>query len=134
MRGVGSWLERFRRPAGVPAAATEELDTELMPVFAALEEVEAEAARLREEARREADRRVAAASGEAAQRLADWRRRADAERARARDERRRALSAEARAVEVEARAEADLVLQAGRERIPELVAAVIACVTEEGSP
>lgn len=134
MRGVGSLLERFRRPAGVPAAATEELDTELMPVFAALEEVEAEAARLREEAMQEADRRVEAASGEAARRLADWRRKADAERARARDERRRALSAEARAVEDVARAEAERLLRGGRERIPELVVAVISCVTEGGSP
>ena len=133
MRVAGTWLERFRRPAGVPAAATEELDAELMPVFAALEEVEAEAARLREEATREADRRVAAASAEAARRLADWRRQAEAERVRSRDERRAALGAEARAVEAEARAEAELLLQRGRARIPELVAEVLACI-EDGSP
>ncbi len=130
MRVAGTWLERFRRPAGVPAAATEELDAELMPVFAALEEVEAEAARLRKEAKREADRRVSAASAEAARRLADWRRRAEAERVRARDERRAALGAEARALETEARAEAERLLQRGRAQIPELVAEVVACVTE----
>lgn len=133
MRVASSWLERFRRPAGVPAAATEELDAELLPVFAALEDVEAEAARLREEAAREADRRVAAASAEAARRVADWRRRADAERLRARDERRLQLTAEARSLEAEARAEAERVLRRGRKRIPELVAAVIECVTGETS-
>jgi hypothetical protein len=131
MRLSGTWLERFRRPAGVPAAATDELETELIPVFAALEDVEAEAARLRADAEQEADRRVTAASAEAARRLADWRRRAEAERVRARDERRRALEAEAEAVETESQAEADRILREGRERIRELVAAVVAAITEE---
>lgn len=130
MRLSGTWLERFRRPAGVPAAATDELETELIPVFAALEDVEAEAARLRAEAEQEADRRLTAASAEAARRLADWRRRADAERVRARDERRHALETEAHAVELEARDEAERLLRDGRTRIPGLVAAVVAAVRE----
>jgi hypothetical protein len=74
---------------------------------------------------------VTAASAEAARRLADWRRRAEAERARARDERRRALEAEAETVETESRAEAERLLRVGRERIPELVAAVVAAVSAE---
>ena len=130
MRLSGTWLERFRRPAGVPAAATDELETELIPVFAALEDVEAEAARVRAEAEQEADRRVTTASAEAARRLADWRRRADVERVRAREQRRQELEAEAQAVETEARAEAERLLREGRERIPELVAAVVAAVRE----
>jgi vacuolar-type H+-ATPase subunit H len=130
MRLSGTWLERFRRPAGVPAAATDELETELIPVFAALEDVEAEAAGVRTEAEQDADRRVTAASAEAARRLADWRRRAEAERVRARDERRRALEAEAEAVETESRAEAERLLRDGRERISGLVAVVLAMVKE----
>ena len=131
MRPVGTWLERFRRPAAVPAAASEELDSELMPVFAALDEIEEEARRLREEAEREAARRVDAASVQAERALARWQHRAEAERARAEVERREAIASEAQASEAEAETEAERLRARGLERIPALVAEVVACITEE---
>jgi hypothetical protein len=131
MRPVGAWLERFRRPAAVPAAASDELDTELMPVFAALDEIETEARHVREEARREADRRLDSASVRVETTLADARRRAEAERARAEIERREALAGEALSIEAGAEAEAAALRERGLERMPEFVAAVVACITEE---
>jgi hypothetical protein len=100
---VASRLERFRRPAAVPEAASEELDAELMPVFAALDEIEAEASRMREDAEHEATRRIDAAAVQAEEILARWQRRAEAERARAEAERREAIATEAHAIEAKAR-------------------------------
>ena len=54
MRPLASWLERFRRPAAVPEAAGESVAAELMPVFAALDEIEEAAARVRASAEAEA--------------------------------------------------------------------------------
>ena len=130
MRPVAVWLERFRRPAGVPAAASDELDAELMPVFADLERIEEEARALREEAEREAERRVEAAAAEAGRVLAEWRRRAETERARAESERRAALASEARAIEREAEIAAERVRERGLERMPALLAAVVSAVKE----
>lgn len=131
MRPVAAWLERFRRPAAVPEAASEELDAELMPVFAALDEIEAEAARLREEADREAKRRVDAATVQAEEILARWQRRAEVERARAETGRREKIAMHAHAIEVEAEKEAERLRRRGRERIPALVAEVVDCITGE---
>ena len=130
MRPVGSWLERFRRPAGIPAAVTEELDAELLPVFAALDRIEEEAVAIRKAAEEEASRRLDAAEAEAERRLASWRRRADAERTRAELQQRDAITARARALESRGSEEAAEILTRGRERIPALVAVVIACITE----
>ena len=71
MRPVGSVLERFRRAAAVPAAAGDTVEAELMPVFAALDEIEAEAAQIRADARAEAERRLARARRRGADRRAD---------------------------------------------------------------
>jgi len=131
MRPVASWLERFRRPAAVPEAASEELDSELMPVFAALDEIETEATRMREEADHEAARRIDAAAAQAEEILARWRRRAEVERARAEAERRDEIATEAHAIEVEAEIEAERLRRRGHERIPALVDEVIAHITEE---
>lgn len=130
---TANWLERFRRPAGVPAAASEELDSELMPVLAALDEIEEEAKRLRGEAEREAARRLDAASVRAERDLARWQRRAEVERARAETERREAIASEARSIELEGEAEAVRLRERGLERIPALVGSVIACLTEEST-
>jgi hypothetical protein len=129
MRPVAAWLERFRRPAAVPEAASEELDAELMPVFAALDEIESEAARLREEADREATRRIDAAGLEAEQIVQRWQRRAEIERVRTEEEQRAAMATQAHAIEVAAESEAERLRRRGRERIPLLVAEVIGCIT-----
>jgi vacuolar-type H+-ATPase subunit H len=131
VRPVASWLERFRRPAGVPAAATEELEAELMPVFAALDAIETDAGAIRAAAAAEASRRVDAAVVEAERLLVDWRRKAEVERANAQAARRGAIAAQARSIEAEAEQEAARIRARGRERIPELVADVVACITGE---
>jgi hypothetical protein len=133
MRPVSTWLERFRRPAAVPAAATDDLGSELMPIFAALQEIEDEARRVHEDAEREAARRVEAASVEAEEILAKSRRRAEAERATAEAARRAVIADETRAIELEAEVEARRIRDVGRQRIPSLVAAVVARITEDTS-
>ena len=121
-------LERFRRSAGVPAAAGDDLSVELAPLFAALDAIDAEAAR----ARRAADLRAAAVAGETGpeveQILADAREQAELERAEAAKAGRRAAEAEMRALEAQALADADEIKQAGRARIAPLVAAVRRCI------
>jgi hypothetical protein len=131
MRPVATWLERFRRPAGVPAAATEEIDVELMPVFAALDLIEEEASAIRAAAAAEASRRVDAAVAEAERALARWRREAEAERAAAEARRRDAITTHARSLEAQGLAEADRVRERGLKRIPELVSVVVTCITRE---
>jgi vacuolar-type H+-ATPase subunit H len=133
MRPVNEWLERFRRPAAVPAAAADDLSSELMPIFAALTAIEDEARQVHEDAEREASRRVEGAAAEADEIIAESRRRAEAERARSEAARRESIAAEAQAIELEAEAEARRIREVGRTRIPPLVAAVIARIAE-GSP
>ena len=130
MRPVSNWLDRFRRP-GVPAAASEELDAELLPVFATLDEIEEEAAAIRIEADAEAARRIEAAAVEAERIMARWRREAEAERVRAEADRREAVASEARLIELRAQAEAAELRERGLERIPALVATVLACLQED---
>jgi vacuolar-type H+-ATPase subunit H len=124
-------LERFRRPAGVPPAATDELASELIEVFSTLDEVEEEARAIRDEASREAARRIDAATVAAETALAEWRRRAQAERVRAESERHDEIAAGAEAIEARARAEARRLLERGHGRIPALVADVVSCITGE---
>lgn len=130
MRPVSNWLDRFRRP-GVPAAASEELDAELLPVFATLDEIEQEAAAIRIEADAEAARRVEAAALEAERILTRWRREAEAERVRAEADRREAVASEARSIELRAEAEAAELRERGLERMPALVATVLTCLQED---
>ena len=130
MRPVSNWLDRFRRP-GVPAAASEELDAELLPVFATLDEIEEEAAAIRIAADAEAARRIEAAAFEAERILVRWRREAEAERVRAEADRREAVAGEARSIELRAEAEAAELRERGLERMPALVATVLACLQED---
>lgn len=130
MRAPGALLERFRRPAAVPAAASDEVDVELMPVLAALDKIDEEANRLRADAEREAARRLAAAAAEAERVVGQWRRIADAERLRAEAAEREARAQAAHRLESEAEREAARVRARGLERIPALVASVIACIEE----
>jgi hypothetical protein len=131
VRPVATWLERFRRPAGVPAAATEELETELMPVFAALDVIEEEAGAIRSAAAAEASRRLDAAVVEAERALADWRLRAERERMSAQAKRRDEIETHARSIEAQASLDAARVRERGLERVPELVADVVSCITRE---
>jgi hypothetical protein len=129
VRPVSSLLDRFRRSAAVPAAADEAVEAELVPVFAALDEIEDESRRLLEEAGEEAERRMAAGAADAEEILERWRRRAEEERIRAESERRRAAAERVRAIEAAGEAEARDVRARGFERIPALLQEVLACVT-----
>jgi hypothetical protein len=131
VKPIGAWLERFRRPAGVPPAAAEELESELMPIFALLDEIEREAEVLRAEAEREAARRADASLADAEGVLASWRRRAEAERATIEREQHVLATTEARALEAEAVRSAEQVRIRGFERIPQLVGAVMRCLVQE---
>jgi hypothetical protein len=128
VQSVASILDRFRRAAGVPAAAAEDLPAELAPVFGALEHVEAEARAVLEAAEREASQAIAAAEAHGAEIRAAWRDRAQAEYARAESERRSAAAARAEIVEAEAREQARQIRRQGEERLEAMVAEVIDCV------
>lgn len=130
MRPVSAILDRFRRGAGVPAAVGDELVSELATVFATLDEAEEEADRIRAEARRRGEKRLARARADAERIEAGGRRRADAERNRAQVERRRAVEDELRSLVQAAEQEARRVEALAETRIPELVDAVVACVEE----
>ncbi len=127
---VGAWLDRFRRQAGVPARPEEDLGPELISVFAALDDVEKQAAELRAETERLVADRIEQARREAERVLVDWRHRAAAERLRAESERRSELSAEARAIEAGGEAEAARVRAAGERRMASLVETVVAAIVE----
>lgn len=128
-----SLLERFRRTAGVPAAAAEDLRAELLPVLAVLSEIDAEADRLREEARARARRRLADADAQAEQLLARARTQAEAERTRAEVERRSAESERVHAAEVAATDAADALRRRGLAKVPRYVERVLADVAGAGT-
>lgn len=130
MRAGPGLLERFRRTAGVPAAVADEPASELVPLLAVLDEIEAEAARLVGDARAAAERTLAAADAEAERVLERARARADAERARTQAERTRAAEEAARTVEAAAQVEADELRERGLARVPAAVERVLATVLE----
>lgn len=121
-------LDRFRRAAGVPAPAGDQVPAELAPVFAVLDGIEVRGSAFRAEAAS----RIAAADAEAARQaeriLADARARAETERLAAIASVRHAAAREAVALEREAEAEAERVRRTGRERMPALVAELLRCV------
>lgn len=126
-------LERFRRTAGVPAVPVEDVEAELASVFAALEELEADAARVRDRGRAEAATRLTAARAERERITATWRPLAEAERARVAAAQRTAAEEEAHSIVAQAEVEADRVRERGRDRIPALVDSVVACVRRTGA-
>jgi flagellar biosynthesis/type III secretory pathway protein FliH len=125
-------LDRFRRGAGVPATASDDLSAELAPLFFALDSVEAEAAHIRAAALRRAAAIAEAAQDEIEQILSDGKEQAEAERAEAIKVGRRAVEVEARAIEARASTEAEEIERTGRTRIAPLLAEVLRCV--EASP
>ena len=127
---IGGFLERFRRTAGMPARVADETAGELAPVFAVLDAFEREAQELRDRSSRMAAQRLHEAEEEAAALAAEARARADQERGDA-------LKAGLRAADVEvaelletAEMEARAIRRRGEERLPELVAEVVARVRE----
>jgi vacuolar-type H+-ATPase subunit H len=139
---LGEILRRFRfhgvpgapSAVAVPADRTAELERELAPVFAALEEAEAGGRATLEWAAQAADRRRAEATVAARRVVSE----ATASAAAARTEAASATlrAAEAGRVEVlaAARAEADRVAGQAAERVPALVEAVVAHVLVLGAP
>ena len=126
-------LERFRRSAGVPAAAGDELAAELLPVFAALDEIEHEVARLRDRSEASAAVRLHDAEEESERILAEAHRSAAQQRhAELRSALRRA-DAEAEAIEAQAKADAQATRRLGNDRLPGLVADVLERVLEAGA-
>ena len=121
---LGDVLERFRRGAGVPAAAGDEAAVELAPVFAALDELQREAAAVRDRSTQMAARRLHEAREEATAILADARSKADSERGDALKAGLR--SADAAAAEILAAAEHDAsrIERTAAARLPSLVARV----------
>ncbi len=125
-----SLLERFRRSAGVPAAVGEELSVELVPVFAALDEISVEVSELRARSEASAAARLQEAEKQAGIIIAEARRLAAAERDdELRSTLRRADSDVARMGD-QARVEAEAARRMGDERLPKLVAEVLARVFE----
>jgi vacuolar-type H+-ATPase subunit H len=125
-----SFLERFRRSAGVPAVVGDEASAELAPVFAALDELEREASLPRARSLQMAKRRLHDAREEAHAIVADARARADAERGEAlKTGLRRADAASAEIVR-RAEEEARRIELVGAERRPALVARILDRVLE----
>jgi vacuolar-type H+-ATPase subunit H len=129
---LSAMLERFRRTAGVPTVPAEDFESELAPVFAALEELEADAARVRDRAAAEAAARLTAARVECERIAAAGGPLVEAERVKVASARRAAAEAEARDIVAQAEAEADRIRKRGHERIPSLVDAVLVGVKGTG--
>jgi vacuolar-type H+-ATPase subunit H len=127
---MGDFLERFHGTGGVPAAVGEETAIELVPVFAALDAFELEAAAAREHAERVAAHRRFEAEEGAKEILADAKSLADSERGDALKAGLRAADVEASRVVAEAEADARLIDETGRARLPGLVDEVVARVLE----
>jgi hypothetical protein len=127
-----SLLERFRRSAGVPAVVGAELSAELAPVFAALDGIELEVARLRERAQASAVARLQEADEEVAHILAEARVLAARERNGELRSALRRADAEAEVIGRQADLDTEATRRRGDERLPGLVAGVIARVREAG--
>jgi vacuolar-type H+-ATPase subunit H len=130
---TSGFLERFRRSAGVPAAAGGDSAAELAPVFAALDSIEGEAAEIRRRAEITAAQRLHETEEQVQSILADARQRADFERDDALKSGGRAADAEVASILEQADREARRVKDAGEKRLPALVADVLKRVLEAGS-
>lgn len=121
-------LERFRRTGGVPAAVGGDLASELAPVFAALDEIESEAAAVRRDAGAQRADREARLEREIGKILADALTEAERTRDEAFDAAHRAAEAEAAAIIAEGDREAAAIREDGAARLPSLVDEVVARV------
>ena len=140
MPGLRDYLDRFR-PAGapgaggtgVPADRSRELETELTTVLALLDGVHAECTGIVAQARRDAERMVAAARGEAAAVADDADRRARAARERAAREVLAAARTEAVGTVAHAEKQASRVRERARQRIPALASRAVGLVRGLGA-
>ncbi len=140
MPGLRDYLDRFR-PAGapgaggtgVPADRPRELETELTTVLALLDGVHAECTSIVAKARRDAERMVAAARGEAAAVADDADRRARAARERAAREVLAAARTEAVGTVAHAEKQALRVRERARQRIPALASRAVGLVRGLGA-
>lgn len=129
-RFLRSFLDRFRRVAGVPAAVADDVAAELGPLFAALDDLESDAANVERSAAERAATSAHRTAEEIQQILSDAIGQAEAERADAIKAGRRAAEAEAAEIIRAAETEAAGIRTEGRRRLPALVAEVLECVTE----
>lgn len=130
---IAGFLERFRRSGGVPASVGGDTAAELAPVFASLDQFEAEAVEIRRDAEASTEHVIDAARNEAERVVADARLRSEAERNVAMQARLLAADAEVAAVLDRAQTEARRIAAAGEQRLPALVAEVLARATEVGA-
>ena len=124
------FLERFRGVGGVPAAAGEQAEAELAPVFEELDEVEREAAARRVQAERVAAHRRFEAEEGAKEILAAARESADSERGDALTAGLRAADNEAARIVAAAEADARAIEERAQARLPRLVDEVVARALE----
>jgi vacuolar-type H+-ATPase subunit H len=130
---ASGFLERFRRSAGVPAAAGDDVAAELAPVFATLDRIEGEAAEIRRRADVTAAQRLQETEEQVQSILAEARQRADLERDDALKAGGRVADAEVAAILEQAERRAQGVKDAGELRLPALAADVLKRVLEAGS-
>jgi hypothetical protein len=126
--GLRRILDRFRRPSGVPAAASDDLAAELAPLFAVLDEIEAEAEEIRAGAERRVQSDRADTSEEVEAILVEAAHQAESERAEVAKAARRAAAAQAHSLVLAGEREAARIRSVGRERIPALCAEVVRCL------
>jgi len=127
---IGGFLERFHGTGGVPAAVGEETVLELVPVFAALDAFELEAAEVHEHAEKIAAHLLYKAEEGAREILASARGLADSERGDALKAGLRAADVEASQIVAQADLDARRIEETGRTRLPRLVDGVVARVLE----
>ncbi|MGZ8688596.1 MAG: hypothetical protein ACXWZP_09235 [Gaiellaceae bacterium] len=130
MGSMGGFLERFHGTGGVPAAVGEETVLELVPVFAALDAFEREAAEALEHAEAMAAHRLYEAEEGVKEILSDAKGLADSERGDALKAGLRAADVEASQIVEQAGVDARGIVERGSERLPRLVAEVVARVLE----
>lgn len=128
---LANFLERFRRAGGVPAEIGGDVAGELAPLFAALDQIDEKAAARRSQG--EAARaRIEYETAEEIERImAEGRARAAAERDDALKAVLRGADAEAAAIVRQGEREAAAIRETGRERVEDVVAAVVERILEE---
>lgn len=131
MRPLSALLDRFRRGVAVPAEVGDELAAELAPVFASLEQLEAEAADVRRAYAQKAEERLAEGRERAARISASVREKAEAERSRAAEKRWRRAHQEAAAIEAAGCAEAERIRGQAAARVPAFVGEILVHLERE---
>jgi vacuolar-type H+-ATPase subunit H len=127
---IGSFLDRFRRSAGVPASVGGDASVELASIFLALDELEREVAALREHSEATAAERLREAEEEAQRIVAEGRAGADSERDDALKAGLRAADAETVAILRRAEADTERIRRAGGQRLARFVDEVLVRVFE----